>query len=115
MLDSELQEYILRYGHSLMTSTELQALKRILLTEHGEQSTRMLVLTNPFWEKIYGFDEQVTNELLPRHNPESLRRSIAERIWPLEDGNIYNWCPRCDKLARTPEAKQCRHCGHDWH
>jgi hypothetical protein len=27
----------------------------------------------------------------------------------------FNLCPRCDKLARTPTAKQCRHCGYDWH
>jgi len=27
----------------------------------------------------------------------------------------FNRCPQCDKLARTPTAKQCRHCGYDWH
>ncbi len=36
----------------------------------------------------------------------------------LEDyrDKIYmNNCPVCGKLARTPHARQCRHCGHDWH
>jgi hypothetical protein len=24
-------------------------------------------------------------------------------------------CPKCDRIARTPEAKQCLWCGHNWH
>lgn len=26
-----------------------------------------------------------------------------------------NRCPVCDRLARTPTARQCLWCGHDWH
>jgi hypothetical protein len=26
-----------------------------------------------------------------------------------------NRCPRCHRIARTPLAKQCFCCGHDWH
>jgi hypothetical protein len=34
-----------------------------------------------------------------------------------EHGNeiIFNHCPRCGALARTPKARQCRFCRHDWH
>lgn len=28
---------------------------------------------------------------------------------------FLNNCPKCNKLARTPYARQCRHCGHSWH
>lgn len=31
------------------------------------------------------------------------------------DGVFFNRCPKCDHLARTPFAKQCRYCYHDWH
>jgi len=24
-------------------------------------------------------------------------------------------CPRCHRVVRTPEARQCLLCGHDWH
>lgn len=27
----------------------------------------------------------------------------------------FNWCPQCGALARTPTARQCRACRHDWH
>jgi uncharacterized C2H2 Zn-finger protein len=26
-----------------------------------------------------------------------------------------NRCPRCGEVAKTPKAKQCRFCKHDWH
>lgn len=28
---------------------------------------------------------------------------------------LFNYCPKCGELARTPKAKQCRFCKHDWH
>lgn len=28
---------------------------------------------------------------------------------------IINICPQCGRLARTPLAKQCKHCFLDWH
>jgi hypothetical protein len=45
----------------------------------------------------------------------NFRQQIADRIM-LEHGDkvIFNNCPVCGKLARTPDAKQCRHCWHDW-
>ena len=27
---------------------------------------------------------------------------------------FFNNCTNCGKLARTPNAKQCRFCGYDW-
>lgn len=27
----------------------------------------------------------------------------------------WNLCPKCEKLCRTPFAKQCRFCKNDWH
>ena len=31
------------------------------------------------------------------------------------DKIFWNLCPKCEKLARTPKAKQCRFCKYDWH
>jgi hypothetical protein len=28
---------------------------------------------------------------------------------------VMNRCPRCNRLCRTPKARQCFLCGHDWH
>ena len=31
------------------------------------------------------------------------------------DQIVFNCCPQCGALARTPTARQCRACRHDWH
>lgn len=42
--------------------------------------------------------------------------SCSQRILKDNPGEVYfNLCPICNKLARTPQAKQCRWCGYDWH
>ncbi len=42
--------------------------------------------------------------------------TCAERILADHPDEVFlNLCPQCSKLARTPFAKQCRFCGHDWH
>jgi len=40
----------------------------------------------------------------------------AQRILTENGERVFlNFCPRCAALARTPTARQCRFCGHDWH
>jgi ribosomal protein L40E len=47
---------------------------------------------------------------------EKEKAKLAEIILrDFPDKILFNNCPRCGKLARTPQAKQCRHCGYDWH
>ncbi|WP_408044031.1 hypothetical protein [Tenacibaculum litopenaei] len=45
---------------------------------------------------------------------DEFKRKVAERI---DDSNSieYNNCPKCERITRTPKAKQCRFCGYDWH
>jgi hypothetical protein len=41
---------------------------------------------------------------------------VALRILDQHPGEVVlNYCPRCRALARTPKAKWCPNCGHDWH
>jgi rRNA maturation endonuclease Nob1 len=42
--------------------------------------------------------------------------NCAERISKENpDMLFFNLCHKCGKLARTPQAKQCKFCGHNWH
>jgi hypothetical protein len=46
----------------------------------------------------------------------AFRQLIAERLYAEHGGeSLFNKCPYCQQLTRTPLAKQCRHCGSDWH
>lgn len=41
--------------------------------------------------------------------------NTAKRILNEHKDDIFlNLCPKCQKLARTPKARQCRHCSHKW-
>ena len=47
---------------------------------------------------------------------EAYKQRITERIFTeCKDELELNLCPQCDKIARTPWAKQCKFCFHDWH
>ena len=59
-------------------------------------------------------DPEVLNFLDPDYTQSIL--NIAACL--LEEHNsavFFNNCPQCSRLARTPFAKQCRYCLHDWH
>ena len=46
---------------------------------------------------------------------------LQERLWQqvlacFQSGQLaMNRCPRCSRVVRTPGARQCLWCGHDWH
>ncbi|HRH47755.1 MAG TPA: hypothetical protein PLP23_03315 [Panacibacter sp.] len=41
---------------------------------------------------------------------------VASRIYNEHKEKLdLNLCPKCFKIARAPQAKQCRFCFHDWH
>jgi len=47
---------------------------------------------------------------------EEFKRISADKILKEHKDNVFiNNCPKCGRLARTPLAKQCRKCGHNWH
>jgi predicted Zn-ribbon and HTH transcriptional regulator len=40
---------------------------------------------------------------------------VATRILIEHGEDIFiNNCKKCGKLTRSPQAKQCRHCGYNW-
>lgn len=44
------------------------------------------------------------------------KEKIAKIIIDKYSNNIIlNYCSKCNKLTRTPKAKQCKNCFHSWH
>jgi hypothetical protein len=47
--------------------------------------------------------------------------SLQERLWQqvlacFQSRRLtINRCPKCNRVVRTPRARQCLWCGHDWH
>ena len=97
-----------------MLPEEIRALARIGLIDRGEDEARNLALASIKLEAIYGFTDAKTNQLVEL-GTEKMETMIAERLLKESGDIIINNCPKCGSLARTPRARQCRHCGHDWH
>ncbi|MBX3252724.1 MAG: hypothetical protein KF862_01185 [Chitinophagaceae bacterium] len=111
--------YIARHFPRLLTKTEGSALRHY---------NAMFKIGNP--DKYDSIDTY--NERLKWHNdditddPDTLRLieagitdfyiNAATRILNETPEKVFlNACPNCNRLARTPYARQCKHCGHSWH
>jgi hypothetical protein len=91
-----------------MSKEEMFAYKQLRArVAHGIADGRV---TNAFPGLTTAVDE------LTKDGFEAFVTCTADRILAAHrDDVIINRCPQCDELARTPRAKQCRFCGHDWH
>lgn len=59
------------------------------------------------WVRIRCEDERIV--ILVRDERKSLDGEMGSDLW-----NTVR-CERCNQELRTPMAKQCLHCGYDWH
>jgi ribosomal protein L40E len=95
-----------------MTEDENLALKYHIHTYKAEDNPQMRKL---MIEKGWISERQEVREFL-KHGYEEFELNVARRIMKEAPEKVFlNICPKCYKLARTPYARQCRHCGHSWH
>lgn len=107
--------YILNHYSSLMTNEESIAWRHWSTTykmqgsSEDQKAKRIELSLKTGW---------MTNDVdilrLLENGIEEFEKNVAERI-NREYSIDFNYCPKCKKLTRTPKAKQCRHCGFDWH
>jgi hypothetical protein len=112
-MTDEIKKYLLEHCREWMLPEEIIALRRISLTEYGEEVTRKTALKELKIEKMYGFTDEKTDALVEL-GKERMLLNIAERLLKENGNEVINNCPKCERLARTPKAKQCRYCGHNW-
>ena len=113
-MDKEIAEYVFNYFSDFMSEKEVIAWRHYCSTvklSGKENSTMAKAL------KKRGFltEDQTALNLL-KDGIDNFQLRAAKRILADNKQKIFfNKCPKCEQLARTPQAKQCRHCGHDWH
>jgi len=95
-----------------MTDDEKLALKYHMYTYKTEDNPKMRkMMVDRGW-----IIEQPNIKEYLKDGYEEFELSIAKRIMKEAPEKVYlNNCPECNKLARTPYARQCRHCGNNWH
>jgi hypothetical protein len=124
--------YIIVFFAHFMTANERRAHQHLLSAEPLTE-TEQRFCDGIAWEEARGraVPEKMKSFMARRRSglsddPEVLRLAsgglkpffdrTAKRILAEERDNIFlNNCPVCGALARTPKARQCRVCGHDWH
>ena len=119
-MDKELINYIVTYHTNLLTDKEKLGLKLLRSEIKIESSDNAQTRENierkiNLYKKIGWLTEDKEIWELIKVGPEKLDEKIAERILKAHRDKIeFNNCPNCGRLARTPFAQQCRHCGHNW-
>jgi len=116
-MDKDKIKYILDYYSNFMTEEEGKAWRHWSTEykmEHSDSTpqqkeSRIKVSLKSGWMST---DENILKLL--ENGIDEFRRKVAERI--IKSNTIeFNNCPNCNKLTRTPKAKQCRFCQFDWH
>jgi len=73
-----------------------------------------------------GLEERWKGRMKWRQNPaieplmeigyEAYCRQVADRVLREHGADlVLNRCPSCGRIVRTPKARQCMWCHHDWH
>ncbi len=124
-MDQHTANYIVKYFPRLMSMEERAAwwhhfaMSKIEQVPNGMEGSEAETWRQgkvSFYREqgLLSSDPSVT-ELLSDGYDAFIQRT-AERIHAEESEEVfYNNCPSCGALARTPQSKQCRHCGHSWH
>jgi len=111
-VDKETTNYIIQYFPELLTTQERIAIRHAIYTEKFENSA----WPDDIWFREKGLitSDQTILDLLKDGYDIFEQRVISRILSEAKDRIFFNNCPKCGKLARTPAAKQCRHCGDNW-
>jgi hypothetical protein len=110
----EKADYILKYYSKLLQLKETIALR------HHRSELKLSDSKNGPRRKLYlrigwlSNDPEILNQLNQGYI-QFMLDAASRIVQEFPDKVFFNYCPVCRKLARTPDAKQCRLCGHDWH
>lgn len=115
----ELVGYVIRYYAHLMTVPERLANRHLIgamKATHGKSDVEAQAEARNVWS----FSKWMSNEpevlsLAANGYEAFIQRTAARILNEHSDKIFFNRCPKCGRLARTPQARQCRSCGHDWH
>jgi hypothetical protein len=111
-MDKETSSYIRNYFSHLMTHYEKLALQYHMYMDKTEDNAHMRkIMVNRGW-----ITERSDIKEYLKNGYEEFELSVARRIMEEAPDKVFlNNCPKCNRLARTPYARQCRHCEYRWH
>jgi hypothetical protein len=119
-MEKKKAQYVLRYYGHLMTTQERLAQRHLIGTEKATHGRSDVAAQNEVKNSSHHLSSLLSNDpeivQLASDGIDAFMIRTAQRI--LDDHSnemVFNNCPRCGALAKTPKARQCRFCRHDWH
>lgn len=112
-------QYVLRYYGLYMTLKEKAAHRHLAATMKATKGKSEMFAQQEAKDhrtlSMFLIDDPEIARLA-KDGYEIFAERTAERILAERKDSVFlNFCPRCQELARTPKARQCRFCGFDWH
>ena len=109
----ELTHYIFHNYSGLMTTAETLAYKVLMSEWKGTHSSSEVLKRH--LRSRYGASEPSVVRLLSQ-GAEIFLIVTRDRILRERTSEVFlNRCPKCNALARTPQACLCLACGHTWY
>lgn len=109
--DRCLTNYIWDNYVSLFTDSEKLAANTMRIQFESTDSSGRSIVT----EELIPQPPPDVAELLANGDKEFQRKAAARVLRDNVTDITINRCSECKRIVRTPLAKQCLWCGHDWH
>ena len=111
--EEEIKKYVIKNYKKLFNETEMFGFNAMVALEKAKLAgDYMKEKLNSEWSKV---NNPKVNEVLG-DGIDIFIDNVYKRLITEHGNNIFlNICPECSKIARTPKAKQCPWCFHDWH
>jgi len=107
----DVTKYVFYHYRRLLTESEDWAYRATMTSVKGDASI------SEYYAKFLPANEALRKEFhrLLADGPEKFLVATRDRLLKdHQDEIVLNHCPSCGALARTPQAKICFKCGHNW-
>jgi hypothetical protein len=110
----ELLDYIFNYCGHYFWESEMKAHKHLHALAKSKNGVNVVMYKFFMKEENVYANKEIMD--LVSGGFENFKIKVSERIFNEHKDELeLNLCPKCNKIARTPYAKQCRFCFHNWH
>lgn len=112
----ELIDYIFEYCSQYYSESEVKAREHHfgIIKKIGEYPDNVHPMFDKAKQRFLTTDVEALKLL--ENGYQEFIKNTSTRIYKEHGKELeLNLCAKCGKIARTPEARQCRFCGNDWH
>lgn len=113
---SALTEYVWRHYSYLLSATEARAGLYSAPLDHDAAIEAKGPVFADYLDRTYGRVQMSELRAELQHGRADLYHRARDRILSEhKDAVFLNRCPKCNRIVRSPTAKQCLWCRHNWH